>query len=229
MIDRDSVWRALEGVRDPELDEPITGLGFVAAVSVSGGRDVAVRLRLPTYFCAPNFTWMMAADAEERLGSLPGVGSVRVTVDDHFVSGELEDGLARGEGFAAAFPRHADGELGELRSLFARKALLARQWEVVSGLGRSPEELAALTLGSLMEGDSAAVAAYLERRAELGISCAPSSPLLVTASGAPVDADRAELHLRFARATHVSIEGNADLCRGLLETRYGTREEVIPA
>jgi hypothetical protein len=28
-------------------------------------------------------------------------------------------------------------------------------------------------------------------------------------------------HLRFAKTVRVSIEGNAGLCRGLLETRYG--------
>jgi len=46
--------RALETVRDPELDEPITSLGFVASCAVSADGDAEVRLRLPTYFCAPN-------------------------------------------------------------------------------------------------------------------------------------------------------------------------------
>ena len=46
---------ALSTVRDPELDEPITSLGFVTAAVMSAAGDVQVRLRLPTYFCAPNF------------------------------------------------------------------------------------------------------------------------------------------------------------------------------
>ena len=50
-----SLLRALETVRDPELDEPITSLGFVASCTVSADGDAQVRLRLPTYFCAPNF------------------------------------------------------------------------------------------------------------------------------------------------------------------------------
>jgi hypothetical protein len=33
-------------------------------------------------------------------------------------------------------------------------------------------------------------------------------------------------HLRFARTIRVSIEGNAELCRGLLETRYGGERGV---
>src|SRR5215472_7634451 len=42
---------ALATVRDPELDEPITTLGFVTSCTVSADGDARVRLRLPTYFC----------------------------------------------------------------------------------------------------------------------------------------------------------------------------------
>lgn len=44
---------ALATVLDPELDRPITDLGFVRAVSVGADGSVEARLRLPTYFCAP--------------------------------------------------------------------------------------------------------------------------------------------------------------------------------
>ena len=57
------VLAALETVRDPELDEPITSLGFVTSCTVSADGDAQVRLRLPTYFCAPNFAFLMVADA----------------------------------------------------------------------------------------------------------------------------------------------------------------------
>ncbi|MGZ4552967.1 MAG: iron-sulfur cluster assembly protein, partial [Mycobacteriaceae bacterium] len=49
------VLAVLETVRDPELDEPITSLGFVTSCTISADGDAQVRLRLPTYFCAPNF------------------------------------------------------------------------------------------------------------------------------------------------------------------------------
>ena len=65
--------RALETVRDPELDEPITSLGFVASCAVSAAGDAQVRLRLPTYFCAPNFAYLMVADAYDAVSALPGV------------------------------------------------------------------------------------------------------------------------------------------------------------
>jgi metal-sulfur cluster biosynthetic enzyme len=226
---RADVLAALSEVRDPELDEPVTELGFVAGVEVRGA-EVAVRLRLPTYFCAPNFTWMMAADAEAAVGALPGVEHVRVSVDDHFVSEEIDAGLAAGSGFRDAFAGFADGELDELRTLFARKAFLARQYAACAPLlaaGRAPAELAALALADLPGGDEAV--AYARRRAELGLATDPAAPLLVTPAGAPVPPEGAERHLRFARATQVSIEGNAGLCRGLLETRYSTNEETVTA
>ena len=60
-------------MRDPELDEPITSLGFVASCAVSAAGDAQVRLRLPTYFCAPNFAYLMVADAYDAVAALPGV------------------------------------------------------------------------------------------------------------------------------------------------------------
>jgi Iron-sulfur cluster assembly protein len=46
---------ALATVRDPELDEPITSLGFVAAGRLDADGTAEIRLRPPTYLCAPNF------------------------------------------------------------------------------------------------------------------------------------------------------------------------------
>ena len=50
---RARVFEALGTVYDPELDEPITTLGFVGSCVVSEAGDVDVRLRLPTPQCAP--------------------------------------------------------------------------------------------------------------------------------------------------------------------------------
>jgi len=58
---------ALGTVRDPELDEPITALGFVSACSLAADGTAEVRLRLPTYFCAPNFAYLMVADAYDAV------------------------------------------------------------------------------------------------------------------------------------------------------------------
>ena len=66
---------ALATVRDPELDEPITALGFVTSCTVSADGDARVRLRLPTYFCAPNFAFLMVADAYDAVSGVPGAVS----------------------------------------------------------------------------------------------------------------------------------------------------------
>ena len=76
------VRRALDVVIDPELDEPITDLGFVRSVSITGDR-LEVHLRLPTSFCAPNFAYLMASDAKDALVDLAGGGEVVVELDDH--------------------------------------------------------------------------------------------------------------------------------------------------
>ena len=92
---------ALETVRDPELDEPVTDLGFVASVSVDGG-VAEVHLRLPTYFCAPNFAFLMVADAYDAVGAVPGVERVVVELDYHFASAEINGGVAARAGFVSA-------------------------------------------------------------------------------------------------------------------------------
>jgi len=91
--------RALETVRDPELDEPITSLGFVASCAVSADGDAEVRLRLPTYFCAPNFAYLMVADAYDAVSVLPGVRRTSVVLEDHFASDAINDGVAAQVGF----------------------------------------------------------------------------------------------------------------------------------
>src|SRR5215217_2024957 len=103
MTDRQRVLDALSGVRDPELDEPLTDLGFVSDLRVEGGA-VSVRLRLPTYFCAPNFAYLMVADAKEAVLSVPGVRRVSVVLDDHYASEELNAGNATERGFEGTFP-----------------------------------------------------------------------------------------------------------------------------
>jgi metal-sulfur cluster biosynthetic enzyme len=215
-----AVRAALGVVRDPELDEAITDLGFVAAVEVDAG-EVRVRLRLPTYFCAPNFAWLMVADAQRAVAAVPGVTAVDIQLDDHFAARDINAGVARGAGFRAAFPGLADDELTDLRMVFRRKAFQARQHRVVSRLrrqGMSRERLCALRLSELEAVPETAV--YLQRRAELGLAVDGGEPVVVTADGKPVTPEELDAYLARIRAVEVSLEGNAGLCRGLLATRY---------
>jgi metal-sulfur cluster biosynthetic enzyme len=211
---------ALSRVRDPELDEPITELGFVSELRVDGAR-VDVRLRLPTYFCAPNFAYLMVADARAELEAVPGVERVRVALEDHFASDEINGGVGDERDFAATFPGEATADLTELRSLFDRKAFVVRQERLCQALitgGRRAEELPQMRLGELPPLPE--TADYLERRARLGLDVSPRAPLLLRPNGEPIEAGDAPRQLRFARTVRVSIEGNAELCRGLLRTRY---------
>ncbi len=130
----DRVLAALATVYDPELDEPITALGFIGACTVSGGGEVDVRLRLPTPQCAPNFAYLMAADARSAVLKVADVTRVSVVLEDHYTGDEINSALARGGGFADAFPGETTGALDALRELFQRKALVARQARVCQAL-----------------------------------------------------------------------------------------------
>jgi metal-sulfur cluster biosynthetic enzyme len=221
MINVETVLDALAGVRDPEIDESLTDLGFVDRVHVDG-TSVQVRLRLPTYFCAPNFAYLMAADAVKAVQALPEVDDVTVTLDDHFASDEINGATATGGGFDTAFPGESVGELGELRDLFTRKAFTARQSRVCDALlraGRTVDELAATRLGALQAGPD--VDRCIELREQLGIDARPDSPAFVLADGSPLDAGGLARFVRVARLVRLSLEGNAGFCRSLLATRYG--------
>jgi metal-sulfur cluster biosynthetic enzyme len=217
-----AVLGALSGVRDPELDEPITDLKFVTDLRVTENA-VDVRLRLPTPFCAPNFAYLMASDARDAVLSVPGVQRARVTLEDHHASGEINAGMAGERGFEGTFPGETEGEsLEELRAIFRRKAFISRQEKLCRMLlsaGHSTAQLAETRLGEIP--NSEAKEKYLSRRAELGLDVSAEAPLVVDPYGNQIPQDAVVEHLKFARITRISTEGNAGLCRGLLATRYG--------
>lgn len=217
-----AVLDALSSVRDPELDEPITDLKFVADLRVMEDA-VSVRLRLPTPFCAPNFAYLMAADAKAALLSVPGVRRARVVLDDHHAANEINAGIADERGFEGTFPGETEGEdLDELRGIFRRKSFVSRQERLCRELlarGYSADEVARMRLGEVPASETKDK--YLRRREELGLDVSAQAPLTVDPHGNPIHEDAVVEHLRFARITRLSIEGNAGLCRGVLAARYG--------
>jgi metal-sulfur cluster biosynthetic enzyme len=225
----DRVLAALGTVYDPELDEPISALGFVGACTVSGRGEVEVRLRLPTPQCAPNFAYLMAADAQAAVGRVPGVERVSVVLEDHYTGAEINAALERGGGFADAFPGETTGALDALRELFRRKALVARQARVCQallGAGATPEAIAALRVADLAPGADAR--RCVELRGALGLPCGPDDAALVAGDGSPLGAADLPTWLRRARLVSLSLETNGGLCRSLLNVRYGCpdQEEV---
>ncbi len=233
-------WRALEEVLDPELDQSIVRLGFVEGVAVEGSCAV-VTLRLPTFWCAPNFVFMMAEDIRRALLQVEGIHTVRIRLQDHFAAEAIEAAIRDGRSFAEAFPGEVTGPLEELRLFFQRKGYLGRQLALLRALraaGFSPAEICALRLGDLFESEGAwwarrrdgaavriepgeAVSRYLRRRQELGLDVRPEAPLLLDVEGRPIPCEALEDHLRRIRATLLNFSANAFLCQALLASRKG--------
>jgi metal-sulfur cluster biosynthetic enzyme len=67
----EEVWSALSAVTDPEIDESVTSLEFVSSVRIESGNKVRIEFRLPTYWCAPNFAFLMASDMRDAVTQLP--------------------------------------------------------------------------------------------------------------------------------------------------------------
>ena len=225
----DSVRRALSQVNDPELDEPITDLGFVRSVEIDDVGKVEVHLRLPTSFCSPNFAYLMASDSKDVLTALPWTHQVVVQLDDHHDSDKINAGLAADAGYLGTFGHEADQDLEELRTTFRRKAHTAAMERCLSSLlqadpHREVEQLDEVTLADLPPGQP--TAALLRRREALGLPVADGALVLVDHLGrTPEDIPMA---LRRARSTRISIDGNAHFCRGLLRTRYpGSETEQV--
>ena len=219
---RDRVLAALDGVIDPELDEPITTLRFITSCEVSGDGDVDLLLRLPTPQCAPNFAFLMAADARAVVRGLPGVRLVRVRLVDLYTGEVINGALGRGEGFTGAFPGETeDDDLEALRGLFQRKALIARQSTVCEALlraGATPEQVLAMRVRDLPDRPEARRG--LELRAALGLDAGSDAPAFVLASGEPVVVDQLARWLRMARLVRTSLEANGGICRSLLQARH---------
>ena len=233
------VRRRLEEVLDPELDEPIVSLGFVKGLDFNDG-VLTVTLKLPTFWCAPNFAFIMAEDVRRALMGLDGVREVRVALEDHFAAEQVCAGVNLGKSFPETFPGEAGSDLEALRDLFRRKGFIRRQELAIRTLaaaGLSPAQVCALRLADLEpagdritvsgQGEPVSVPAgplrgYLKRRSELGLDAAPESPLFVDLSGRPFTPESLAAHLRRARLVRASLEANGFVCRALLAARNPT-------
>ncbi|TWD79421.1 uncharacterized protein DUF59 [Kribbella amoyensis] len=229
-----AAYTALGGVADPELDEPITDLGFVRSLVVrSAGSlaEVEVHLRLPTSFCSPNFAYLMASDAKDVLTSLPWTGLVTVQLDDHHDSGLINAGLAADAGYRGTFGHEAEQDLEELRTTFRRKAHTAAMERCLTALLRAEPDRPVERLGEVVLADLPTdrhTEALLRRRTVLGLPDRPDALVLVDHDGQGYAESDVPLALRRARSTRISIDGNAHFCRGLLRTRYpGSESEQV--
>jgi metal-sulfur cluster biosynthetic enzyme len=226
------ILEALATVTDPELDEPITELGFVRSVAIDDN-GVTVHLRLPTAFCSPNFAYLMASDAQDALRLVDDVGEVRIMLDDHHDSSKINNGLAADAGYVGTFGVEAEESLSELRRIFLCKAHTAAMERCVESLLKrtslAVDQISALTLRDLPAGKDKA--ALMRRRVAIGLSTCPNSRVVVDDEGHAIARDDVPMRLRFAKSVRISMEGNAHFCRGLLATRYADEEpaDALPS
>jgi metal-sulfur cluster biosynthetic enzyme len=123
----DEVWAALGRVTDPEIDESVTSLEFVTRVEVGTGNQVSIEFRLPTYWCAPNFAFLMASDMRDAVEELPWVEKVSIELLDHFSAALINRSVALKQDFRDAFPGETDGDLTQIRRTFLGKSYQRRQ------------------------------------------------------------------------------------------------------
>ena len=219
------VQTCLAGVMDPELDESVTELGFITEVELHGDGGVRIGFRLPTYWCAANFAFLMADDMRRAVLELPWVTQVQVELQEHMYAEAINQGVATGAGFQAAFGEAAEGGLEGLRRTFELKAFERRQEALLQHLldaGHTPGLLAALDADGLpglvqnAEGQRLAER-YLERRALAG----SGTLAFVDTQGQAIPAEALPRHVHNLRRVGVNAEFNGALCRGLLAVRDG--------
>ena len=222
-IDRDAVLGSLDRVLDPELDESVLALGFVEIVAGDDDGNLTVRLRLPTYWCAANFSYLMASDVRRELQSMEGVRSVTVTLGEHFAGHEVESGSGPGKSFGEAFPEGGPDTLEDTRQIFLRKGFFSRQERLLRELkraGLSFEAMAVLRVEDVPAAvDARALSRYLERRDELGLDCSGSAPLIVDVKGAAIQPEGLETYYVRARTTRLAMEASGSLCSAMLQSR----------
>ena len=219
----EQVQACLATVVDPELDESVTELGFITEVELLTQGEVRIGFRLPTYWCAANFAFLMADDMRRAVQALPWVTRVQVQLHEHMYAEAINQGVSDGDGFQAAFGAAAEGGLDALRRTFALKAFQRRQEALLQHLldaGHLPATLVALDLPALQqllpdtEGERLLVR-YIERRALAG----GGALAFVDTHGRPIAAEALAGHLRDLRPVGINAEFNGALCRGLLAVR----------
>ncbi|MBW4023491.1 MAG: iron-sulfur cluster assembly protein [Proteobacteria bacterium] len=226
----------LATVNDPELDESVVELDFVTDIAIAEDGAVSIAFRLPTYWCAANFAFLMAEDMRSAVATLPWVTRVSVTLGEHMYAETINRGMAETLSFQTAFGAEADGNLAQVRRTFLVKAFQRRQVALADHLlaaGHAPETLAAVSLAELRSCTNTAegqalVQRYLDRRSVVG-DADEAAPAFVDEHGAPVPSEKFRSHMRALRRVAVNVEFNGALCRGLLAARFNeTREDDEP-
>ena len=226
----EQVWARLDLVMDPELDEPLTDMGFIEAVAITGSGQVDVSFRLPTYWCSPNFAFLMAEGIKREIEVLPWVTEAVVTLEDHMAAAEMNAAIKAGASFASVFAElQPDEDLSALREKFDQKAFQRRQEVVIKALKEQGHTVAAIVamtrtaLESVVFADPDAArqqARYLTLLRSKDLAPFPFSPALTDWHGTPLTEAGFATYMGLLRSVRINMEFSGSLCRGLKQSRY---------
>ncbi len=229
------VWRQLSTVVDPELDESVTDMNFISRAEVDERHCVHVDFRLPTYWCAANFAFMMADDMRTVLRALPWVADTKIVLGEHMYADVINTGIAEGRSFQETFGKEADGNIDEVRRTFLVKAFQRRQEALVNHLlaaGTTAECIVAMTMAELSalavdDESQKLIQRYLDRRNVIG-GTTPASPAFVATDGQCLETATLNTYLAGLRRIRANAEFNGALCRGLLAVRFDIETPLEP-
>jgi metal-sulfur cluster biosynthetic enzyme len=218
---------ALDTVTDPEIDESVTSLEFVSRLEVSQENDVCIEFRLPTFWCAPNFAFMMASDMRDAVTEIDWVRSVSVRLLDHFSADLINRGIALKQDFRDAFPGETDDDLASVRLKFLGKAFERRQELLIRhllGMGYQGEWVTRISLKDLMglsldsEGTRLRTLYILAWR-RLHSEWPDADLAFVALNGERLEPSQLPSYLRKIGGVRRNAEYNGLICRSLLAER----------
>jgi metal-sulfur cluster biosynthetic enzyme len=223
----DEVWAALGRVTDPEIDESITSLEFVTRVEVGAASRVSIEFRLPTYWCAPNFAFLMASDMRDAVEELPWVEKVSVELLDHFSAALINRSVALNQDFRDAFPGETDGDLTQVRRTFLGKSYQRRQELLIRHLLKMSVDapwliratLRDLKQLSLDEGGVGLRDLYVFAWRRIHSSPDQDQLAFTTVDRGPLNLDELKNYLRLITGVRRTAEFNGLVCRSLLIAR----------
>jgi metal-sulfur cluster biosynthetic enzyme len=233
---REEVWSALNAVTDPEIDESVVSLEFVTEVNIDSSNRVEIDFRLPTYWCAPNFAFLMASDMRDAVTALEWVKDVSVRLFDHFSADLINRSVALRQDFRDAFPGETDDDLSAIRQKFLGQAFERRQELLLQRLmarGYGGDWIASVLLSELVdlrldqEGDSLRNL-YLFIRRKIDPNVGENALAFITQDGMPLNSQELKSYLRKIAATRRNAEFNGFICRSLLSERVKRSQSENP-
>ena len=238
---KERVLQALSTVTDPELDEPITDLGFVKDLTVSDHGQVSLDLVTSTFWCSPNFVYMMLEEARDVVSRIPGITRVRLHLEGHHDSDRINNGINDRKSFSECYPSEANGDLEELNRMIRTRVLRSRLYSMLAAMSRSGlatfELLRVSRRDIASDGDafivtSAGKSHRISEPADVrriarylsfidGLGRADGALVVWDLDGNPPKEDELTSMLALSRAAKSNFSLNAELCRALLSARMG--------